>query len=160
DRGPLNQALRAIANGQADVALFTSSNQVTNVMQMADAQGIGDAVRHALGTMVIGSVGPVCSQELRARGIPADLEPGHPRLGHLKKEAALRWQTILAPKRSTPSVVATDLQRRRPIEAGNAPRPQLWDHPFLKACRREATDYTPIWLMRQAGRYMPEYRRV
>jgi uroporphyrinogen decarboxylase len=34
------------------------------------------------------------------------------------------------------------------------------EHPFLKACRREATDCTPIWLMRQAGRYMPEYRAM
>ena len=33
----------------------------------------------------------------------------------------------------------------------------LQNDTFLRACLRQTTDYTPLWLMRQAGRYLPEY---
>ncbi len=41
-----------------------------------------------------------------------------------------------------------------PNASGFAP---LQNDTFLRACLRQATDYTPLWLMRQAGRYLPEY---
>lgn len=36
----------------------------------------------------------------------------------------------------------------------------LSDSPYMRACRGEPAPYTPIWLNRQAGRYMPEYHRL
>src|SRR6266481_1420892 len=100
DRAPLRAALDAIAAGNADVAIFTSSNQVTNVIQLADAEGIGADLKRGFSRIAIGSIGPVCSEQIRAYGLSVDFEPEHSKLGHLVKEAAARAPAILAAKRN------------------------------------------------------------
>jgi len=161
DRAPMRAALNAIASREADVALFTSASQVVNVMQMAEAEGIGAAVRDGFATMAVGSIGPICSAELASNGIRRDFEPEHSRLGHLIKDAALRSLAILEAKRTHASrIEVTAPSHAKAAPAENLMRSPRWDHPFMKACRCEPAPYTPIWLMRQAGRYMPEYRKL
>lgn len=48
----------------------------------------------------------------------------------------------------------------RPEPAATSSTIALRNSPFLKACRGEPTDVTPVWLMRQAGRYMADYRAI
>ena len=101
DVGPLRDAVNGIVRGDLDVAIFTTSVQVVHLMQIADSMGQSNATRDAFRKMVVASIGPTCTEELRNQGIAADLEASHPKMGFLVREAAERSPELLRLKRST-----------------------------------------------------------
>ena len=101
DIEPLRGAVTAIGRGELDVALFTTSVQIVHLMQVADSMGQSNAIRDALRRMVVASIGPTCTEELRNQGIAADLEASHPKMGFLVREAAERSPDLLRLKRRT-----------------------------------------------------------
>ena len=98
DLEPLRQAVRAITAGELDVALFTSATQAVHLLKLADTMGLREAVRDRLQRMVVASIGPTTSEELRQQGIAVDLEPSHPKMGFLVREAAEQAAAILLRK--------------------------------------------------------------
>ncbi|AMV36664.1 uroporphyrinogen-III synthase [Planctomyces sp. SH-PL62] len=95
DVAPLRSALAELASGRIGSALFTAAQQVEHVVELARAEGIEDALREAFSrSVVVGSVGPTTSAALRAHGLPVDVEPEHPKSGHLVAAVAAAWRGI------------------------------------------------------------------
>ena len=159
DRSPLRRAVRDLASGKIDAAVFTNAVQVDHCLRVAAEEGVEHAVREAMGRTLVASVGPVCSEALRREGFEVDFEPAHPRMKPLVQEMAAAVRALLDAKRGRAQGGAR-VDVARPLVLPKDARMRLDESPFMKACRREPVPYTPIWIMRQAGRYMREYREV
>ena len=99
DVEPLRQACRALVDGGVDVVLLTTATQVTHLLQVAGQMGLESGVRGGLSRAMVASIGPTTSDTLRAEGIAIDMEPSHPKMGFLVREAAERAAGILESKR-------------------------------------------------------------
>lgn len=154
DTKPLEQNIRAIVAGEIDVLMFTSAHQLTNLFALAGKLDLENQLKSQFDTCVVVSIGPTTSEWMRHLSLPVDLEPESPKMGPMVVAAARKSKELQKRKKrirhmlSGPSSDVLDT---------NAP---WYDSPFMKACRGEQTDVTPVWLMRQAGRYMKEYRDI
>ena len=100
DIRPLREAIRRIVEGQADVALFTTSIQLTHLFRVAAKARLEQAMAAALRRMVIASIGPTTSETLEEFGLTPDVVPTHPKMGLLVKETAEQAAAILERKRA------------------------------------------------------------
>jgi uroporphyrinogen-III synthase len=100
DTAPLRAAVEAIARGEIDLALFTTSIQVAHLVKIAREMSREEELRRAFARILVGSIGPITSEELREQGLAADFEPSHPKMGILVNEAAQRVKELLDKKRA------------------------------------------------------------
>lgn len=88
DTEPLAEALRRLAAGKIDVAIFTTGVQIEHFLAFAEESGRREEIVAALKKTFIASIGPTCSESLRDCGLRPALEPSHPKMGILVREAA------------------------------------------------------------------------
>jgi uroporphyrinogen-III synthase len=98
DTAPLREAVHRLVRSDFDAALFTTSVQLTHLLQIAAEEGVEDQAIAALRKLVIASIGPTTSEALREHGLEPDFEPGHPKMGLLVSELAAQCRAIIKSK--------------------------------------------------------------
>jgi uroporphyrinogen-III synthase len=100
DTAPLRAAIQSLSRKEIDVSMFTSSVQIHHLFQFADEMQLRDSVLSGLRHSVVASIGPTTSGTLRDFGIQVDIEPSHPKMGFLVKEAAEKSADLVRNKKS------------------------------------------------------------
>ncbi len=91
DTGPLEEAVRKLADGSVEVVLFTTSVQIEHLLNVADKLHMRPAAEAGLRSAFLASIGPTTTDALAEAGFQPVMEPSHPKLGVLVKEVAERF---------------------------------------------------------------------
>lgn len=91
DTGPLEEALKELLAGSFQAVLFTTGVQLEHFLDFAAQRNRREVAIESLRRLFVASIGPTCSESLREYGLTPTLEPSHPKMGILVREAAEKF---------------------------------------------------------------------
>ena len=159
----LDGFLDSLAREDVAVLLLTKPDQIRALFSRAAATGRIDALLDSVRQMAVGSADPMCTDVWRSHHLSVDYEPDGTG-GDALVAGMARLAGYLVNKKRTAVDGGVDTSYWQRIDMRwhfeSDPYGTRGESAFLKACRREPTGYTPVWLLRQAGRYQRAYREL
>ncbi len=145
-----------LATPNSQVLLFNSPAEASRFAFLAKRLSQTRLTNHLLDDHIVIAVGNDTREILVDRCFPVDLT--------LCESLAISSDTVMEIAEALPQLQSRKqnsyINMSGPSSSSNDSNAPWYNSPFMKACRGEPTDVTPIWMMRQAGRYMSEYREV
>ncbi len=137
-----------------EVFWFQSATAAAVFWRLSKQFGRARLTDHILDHHIVVSASQATTEILADRGLPIDVTCGDVPFSASVDFVAAQISTLRIRKSNSINTMSG------PTSSSNDPNAPWYNSPFMKACRGEPTDVTPIWMMRQAGRYMAEYREV
>ena len=133
---------------------FQSAVDASVFLRLSQQFGRARLTDHLLDHHIVISGSNAATEFLNDRGIPIDVTCDQPTISESLDHVTAQISSLRTRKSNSIKNMSG------PSSSSNDPNAPWYNSPFMKACRGEPTDVTPIWMMRQAGRYMAEYREV